>query len=914
VSISETNLSKIGVTTSGRKLSPDSKLYNSKLLPSGVINYAVSANMSLYVANADGTETLVPGITGTVDSNGVGVIDGIKDGFAYVVKVDKPGTNGKSVNLETIVNVPTGATEVVGEATEKTVLIKQIVLDSMKAAGLGQDIPQSVIDLVVSTAVTTINSMLEKGLISLPDPVLDGTDEAKEAEDAALISTGDLDEDQARKIIASIFSDMIGDHIPLYELFESTLADSYVDGDMFTIDTIATAYRHSFRGNQSMRAFMSKSTIKKIIRAELSQIGDFIYKSENAEELANLPYFVQFVFPSSEEDKWTIDINNNSDFDSIELTIPQTLIVLLKSALAQGKGLDSLATDYPEEGFSNLNPEIMKDMWYGDLFFDQLMFLESMSLVTIEEDSVLFNNIRIESLKDWQWDQNTNSHTVLNLLRVEVNLHTGHEAPVISKATFTYTDKDGNTKTVDMTKDDWGNHFMIEPWHWEQEKQTRILDHATGTATIKILGEDNSVLATTTKDIFNFGIPRPEITSPTWGDNSGSISNNDEGFADLKVTWDIPTVEDLDSTKYKLKYSVRIEQIAEGMNGPAPNDLGDFPTESEVHSRQGGWDMDDGWRKREVLFDTEPAHMDPEFRHRENKDGAPDDDIDNTVKPNYITGTQFTLLSKGIELPKTQSNSEYRIQYSVRVVPVVVRISDDFVVDRGEMDERYFEVTEPVNWQLRLKGSVKVSSEFENMLRYLPKDENGDIVDGSLKIGLFKSHTWDNSTFTHKDYIWDFSEHTDGALMPLTVNGDLMVSELTSIENIATGDSLAFEMPQIDKSDDILQEGTGYRLIIFYDQDTVNDQNGTLTNAVEDGIDSSSTNYYFQEYMFDKGEIMVDPSGIMFFDDGYPKLITEDDLSDQNIELVWGWNSIFNDYDKTGTADSTTGGHNQGNF
>ncbi|RAP35078.1 hypothetical protein DID80_06835 [Candidatus Marinamargulisbacteria bacterium SCGC AAA071-K20] len=932
VSISEANLNKIGISSSGRLLAPNSRLYKSNLISFDEVNYAASANLTVYVAKDDGTEELVAGITGTVDKNGVGVVNGLKDGYAYVVKVAKEGTNGKSVNLETLVNVPTGETEVSGEATEKTILIKQIVLDAMKGANLGQNIPQSVIDLVVNTAILTINSMLEKGLITLPEPVLDGTDESieafsstatsstatllqddtlaekkKEAEDAALISVGTLDEDQTKKIIRGIFADMIGEHIPVYELFESTLADSYVEGETFTIQQIAKAYRHSFRGNDSMRAFMSTATIQKIIRAELSQIGDFLYDDSNAEELAQLPYFVQFVFPTTEEKKWTIDIDNQSTYTSMKLTVPQTLIVLLKSSLAQGRGLDSLQTDYPEEGFSNLNPQIMKDMFYGDLFFDQLQFLESLDLLTIAEDSVMINKIRIETHKDWTWNQETETHTVVNLLRVELNLHTGHEAPNIDKATLTYTAKDGTTKVVEFAKDDWGNHFMIEPWHWEESKQTRISDFATGTAIIKVYGEDAAVLVSTEKDIYNFGVPRPEIISPTWGDQSGTIAVNDDGFAELKVQWKVPTTTGVDATKYEVKYSVRIEQIAEGKQGPVPNNVGDFPTESEVHSRADGWDIDDGWRKREVIFDTEPGHMDPEFRHQQNNYGPPDEDVDNTVKPNYLSGTQFTLLSKGIKLPKTQQNNDYRIMYSIRVVPVVVRLSDDKVVDRGEMDERHFEVSEPVNWELKLQGTVKVTDKFTEMVNSLPKNSDGNVVDGTLKIGLFKAHTWDKSTNSHKEFIWDFSKHTDGALSPVSNGGELLVADLGSIASISVEDSLSFSMPQVDKADNVLEQGTGYRIIIFFDQDEPTDGLADWTTSNEDKIDSSSTNYYFLEYMFDKGEIMVEPSGVMFFDDGQPQMVTEKETEDQSIELVWGWDSVFDNYSK---ADGTQSGNN----
>lgn len=89
----------------------------------------------------------------------------------------------------------------------------------------------------------------------------------------------------------------------------------------------------------------------------------------------------------------------------------------------------------------------------------------------------------------------------------------------------------------------------------------------------------------------------------------------------------------------------------------------------------------------------------------------------------------------------------------MRIVPVVINKETGKVIDRGEMDERHFEVIESINWNLQLKGTIKVTDKINDMKNTVPVKENEDKVEGSVKIGLFKSDSWDKATQTHQLYL-----------------------------------------------------------------------------------------------------------------------------------------------------------------
>lgn len=117
-------------------------------------------------------------------------------------------------------------------------------------------------------------------------------------------------------------------------------------------------------------------------------------------------------------------------------------------------------------------------------------------------------------------------------------------------------------------------------------------------------------------------------------------------------------------------------------------------------------------------------------------------------------------------------------------------------------------------------------------------------------------------------------------------------------------------MPVIIKEDNILKNNTNYRFIIFFDQDEPLEFDQNWEIAHENIIDSNKEDNYFFEYLFDKGSLFIDTRGVHFHDDYEPKVVTDDNVNDQNITIVWGWANQFDSKFPNNDSNANAVGNN----
>ncbi|MBU1172377.1 MAG: hypothetical protein KKD44_22700 [Proteobacteria bacterium] len=147
---------------------------------------AVSAEteaVKLYVMGANG-ELVDTGIACTIEDDGNGDraydCDGVKDDVNYIVRyVMLNAATGKALEMKSQAYVPSGATAptTTTDVTPRTSVVVKALVDAILSATAGSDIDDAVINSIIQSVKTAIETLVTSGAIQIPSMVVDVGDD-----------------------------------------------------------------------------------------------------------------------------------------------------------------------------------------------------------------------------------------------------------------------------------------------------------------------------------------------------------------------------------------------------------------------------------------------------------------------------------------------------------------------------------------------------------------------------------------------------------------------------------------------------------------------------------------------------------------------------------------------------------------
>ena len=645
-----------------------------------------------------------------------------------------------------------------------------------------------------------------------------------------------------------------------------------------SLNEIKDAYLRSIAGTQGLHSYFNDNALAIMLNEfETGFIKD-IYTQSSSTTSSNVKPIERTVFSESYEPLFTAaEING-----SLELNIPQSLILLLKSPLGVHESVPS---------------EINHLVGDSDHFFNHIQFVEEIGFADIDDTQIIISDANFEISSQDDWDEFGNRVGKTHVIQSDVNLHLSENSPEIDRVVLEYPLAAGGTGEVNYTGDEYGHgHYRIDPWgHNGDSSATRVTDFTSGDGRIVVYGENDHVLASKEVSLVIFDLGTVSFKNISH-ETQEPLPVNEEGFLDFRFEWNRPSGTIPEG--YDIKYAVWLSLEARPIDhNTAIGDASAAIDNAETrYSERSGWDWEDQYGKRERIYETWGQQ---------------------TFTP--ISGQFMNLLQKGISLKQTDRNVEqnYETVYSLGIEALVIQQSNNKIVARGGYDHVQFTVGEPVNWNLDLSGQVTFQVAPSKLLKQRGLHSNESVQAGTWKVGLFKKseHSVESG---YVDYLYQ-----DGtrSIQPVMVNGSPVVANLGTNADISEGDVVSYTFPRITKADNVLDSKVEYTLVTFYDVDAVLSSDSTDdynyhveqweaygSDPVANAIDS--INYFHLEYVENWGSFHLDPSGVRYHNWNYNSsdlLITDRPQSEQVANMTLGQYFNEQDYEKefeTGTAEN----------
>lgn len=193
--------------------------------------------VKLYVMGANG-EQVDTGITCTITEDGEGdrayECDGVKDGVNYIVRYVKlNSTTGKALEMKSSAFVPSGGTAPAAavDVTPQTSVVVKALVDAVLSATAGTDIDDDVVNAIIESVKTAIETLVTSGAIQIPSMVTDVEDNATLADIVGDDTKNENLDNTAGVILAD---DTVGGELGY--VAASTQATKF---DLSTVDTAA---------------------------------------------------------------------------------------------------------------------------------------------------------------------------------------------------------------------------------------------------------------------------------------------------------------------------------------------------------------------------------------------------------------------------------------------------------------------------------------------------------------------------------------------------------------------------------------------------------------------------------------------------------------------------------------------------
>ncbi len=894
-----------------------------------------SANGQIYEVGDDGSVSFTGKTFDVVD--GDFSIKGLDPTKTYIARVVKTGTNGAGqskalVVYAVIVFDADGKVQVT--VSEQTSIAADYIIQKVISAG-GTGLTSDSAAALESKITEAYASRLSDGDIQRPGTVIDAANLAADtqgvkrdwtlsssAQDVVEAVDANSDVQKERKtslieakfkqinasqgsiedaqfIVRQIFGateggsskDGVGNAPP--EFFIQQFGEAALKNTTVSIHDFAVALNGSI-SNQTLKSYWTvdalESQLIEVLTASTSDVRAQ-YAQYDSPSNSNLEPYLRAVFPN--RDRLALSSLSSSQ----KLSVFQTLYVVKKIGIVDGAGL----------------PEEIQTIMHNSNGppFDPYKFLKEINFVELQNGRVYLTEMRVIPVPTYKPNLN-NSYDLTAAIDANVSLY-GSDVSGVARVVLVYPKQGGGTGTVDFTQasnshgsghatvikatsastakkgifskiastvmgqiksfnakviakvnDEPGSgstqEWRISPWSQNQDTEgTYISDYTSGTATIKVLNSGGETLDSKTVKLYRLNLGTIEWQSPTGMDMAKVESDgwdrdfepqtfaSAEGGVKPVLGWRVPDgATDLPEGTM-LAYAVNVGLSVTKLDWN--NSMGSYPGINH-------WDNEgDGYRYKSIWSTWQ--------------DGR------------YITGTSVRIENALASTVESVQNN-YSGMYEVNVTPLLVDKKSGAVVWQGKDSRTSFKVGTVAPWTIALRGRVTFGSHIENMT---PRDNRGNPVNGTWKIGLFKVGASTNTG-------WNDLFFKTGHKKPVNDgNGQPLVATLGSMSEVSNSHFADYQLASFTKTDGVLERNSSYRLIVWFDvEETPNSFNWT-NSSLDAALDSIelSTSQFLEFFDMGPGDIWVDQRGVRLNTySNHSWVMLSDSDSNQTVDMTVG--------------------------
>jgi hypothetical protein len=641
-----------------------------------------------------------------------------------------------------------------------------------------------------------------------------------------------------------------GDNNTPPEFYIEQFGNAYMAKTTVTIAQFSAALNASI-ANTELKAWLTTERIQTLLLAQANGSNNLLrklyrYYAGTLSSVDDLPNSARVVFPKDAQ--WPDTVTSQQ-----LMTVPQTILLMKAAGLMDPRQLDGID--------SGLLEQVMTESQGHGPYFKVMSFLNAIQFVQLSAGQHYILEARVTPVKAYK--SSGQNYSMTDALNAEITTYTQGTAPHVKKVILQYP-KSSGTGTVEFTQQGGSMssqsvkglsskvvaavvqsfksvassvaynatkkaktnsvsendevRWNISPYG---ESPQYLDDFVSGTAVVKIIGDDDTVLASKSVTIFKLNVDPVAMVYPRGMDPEKILQNNgwDPDFTPQELEVDSQTnmarpnlrweaVNVTVPTGYYIAYAVRVGKSQSRIAWDSPM--------SADSSTQ--WDYtNDYYRYKQVWSSWDEGR--------------------------FIRTTSYQLKQSLTQTVRSMVGN-YDTTYEVSVTPVMVEEVSGQVVWQGVDSRTNFKVGQSTPWSITLSGRVTFGSIMRNRF---DTDAN---FNGTWYIGLFKNGAMENGT-------WVNALFSTGIKSPISSTGGSIVlkTRLGTSAEIKSAGYADYALPTFLKTDNMLTKFTNYVLVVWCDRSGLTDGN----------LDFSTTDYRSSEFMEQaQSNIFMDSMGVRY--------------------------------------------------